>query len=372
MMDQATTSTHFWPSTFAERGVAIPFTTPAVAMARARRDDRGRLELTIAGLTGSRGVYVIPWTGVPETFKLTVHDRVLHGILADAPELTPETVRQAALRSARSGLAGEETASVAGRAALRSTEQRVRISIQLTRHVLKTVADIDLEIDLKEMMTREGQWRVQTLLGRLARAQNIPAETLGNVMARWGDLIEPFGVKGMAPAGRYRRLIEGLTEFRSGFADWLKGSAGTEESPLALVLDIAGETGARLADHLSIVDEFAVDARGTLHSWRAAEGKIVAATDAIGWLADGWDQIVALWDHAVREDQATRERTAQQILQCLPLLPKEAVAAADRPRWMDYAKRANRAAGGNDERHAGDIDLESMLRQEKVLARTIG
>src|SRR3546814_13361123 len=68
-------STRYWPATFEERGVVVPFTTPTLAFARVRADRNAGLEILIPGLSGSAGVYVIAWPSVSETFRMAVHDQ---------------------------------------------------------------------------------------------------------------------------------------------------------------------------------------------------------------------------------------------------------------------------------------------------------
>ena len=111
-------------------------------MARVRNDERGRLELVISGLSGGRGVYVIGWSAVPETFKLTVYDRVLHEHINYIETVSPEEVRQAALRAAATGLAGDDAAEAAFKSSTRVTEDQIRISLALTQHLVKTILDV--------------------------------------------------------------------------------------------------------------------------------------------------------------------------------------------------------------------------------------
>ncbi len=71
-------NTKYWPSTFEERGVVVPFTTPMLAYARARSDGKDGLEIIVPGLSGSSGVYIIGWASVRDVFRMTVHDRAFH------------------------------------------------------------------------------------------------------------------------------------------------------------------------------------------------------------------------------------------------------------------------------------------------------
>jgi len=99
--------------TFEERGVSVPFTTPALAGARVRRDLRHGLVLLVPNPSGARGMYVAPWSGVRDMCNPTLHDGLLHdGLLHDAiaaakaEPISPSMVRAAARRIAAEGAAG--------------------------------------------------------------------------------------------------------------------------------------------------------------------------------------------------------------------------------------------------------------------------
>ena len=55
------TSDAYLPATFEERGVAVSFTTPALAYARIRKDYRDRLEVVLPNIGDAKGTFVIPW-----------------------------------------------------------------------------------------------------------------------------------------------------------------------------------------------------------------------------------------------------------------------------------------------------------------------
>src|ERR1700712_5461419 len=72
----------YHPTTFLERGVAVPFTTPMLAGTRARPAEKQGLELVIPNPSGGRGVYIMAW------------DRHIVTVL-------PDRARQAAQRADR-------------------------------------------------------------------------------------------------------------------------------------------------------------------------------------------------------------------------------------------------------------------------------
>src|SRR5207253_8622990 len=87
-------------------GVAVPFTTPLLTGARARPAQRGRAELIVPNPSGGRGVYVLPWSGVRELCRPTVHDTRLNEMVAALPSVTPSAIRAAARQIAAQGQIG--------------------------------------------------------------------------------------------------------------------------------------------------------------------------------------------------------------------------------------------------------------------------
>src|SRR3954447_13592861 len=84
----------YQPVTFLDRGVALPFTTPALLGARIRPGARGAPELVLANPAGVEGVCILPWAALPDVCTPTLHDRALWGRMAQLPILTPRTIRQ--------------------------------------------------------------------------------------------------------------------------------------------------------------------------------------------------------------------------------------------------------------------------------------
>ncbi|WP_420405365.1 hypothetical protein [Nisaea sp.] len=372
MANQSTTATHFWPSSFAERGVAVPFTTPSVATARVRNGERGRLELVISGLSGGRGVYVIAWNGVPETFKLTVYDRVLHENISVIETVTPDAVREAVISASITGLAGEDAAVSASEASGRSTEDQLRISLALTSHVVKAVLDTDLDLSLAALSLPSGQEKVQSMLGRISRMLNIAPEPLSQAMTEWSDILELLGIPRQQPAGRLRKIFSDADHFRSSFRDWMRTSELDEDHPAGLVLEVLEETHTNWQTAFDEIDGFTNNPAETLKNWTRCRTNLERLSARVPWLEDGWPMIFAIWENALRADREQQLAAVSTILSGLPLLPRDEVNVNSHARWLEFAKRLGLAASRNEVRGQSNIDLQSMLRQENVLARSFG
>src|SRR5579863_9657509 len=106
----------FHPTTFLERGVAIPFTTPQLNGARARPGERKSLELIIPNPSGGRGVYIVSMNHIVEYCRLTLNDRRLADAVTKLRGVTPEAIRHLARDVAGEGLAGRGAAMAAEQA----------------------------------------------------------------------------------------------------------------------------------------------------------------------------------------------------------------------------------------------------------------
>src|SRR5690348_17776725 len=111
--------TPYHPTTFLERGVVVPFTTPALGGARARVSERSGLELIVANPAGGRGFYVMPWIAVQDFCRPTLHDRQIQERASALTCVTPRGIRQICRDVAGKGYAGREART----AAVQSQEQ---------------------------------------------------------------------------------------------------------------------------------------------------------------------------------------------------------------------------------------------------------
>ncbi|MEP6147697.1 MAG: hypothetical protein ABJ201_09790, partial [Nisaea sp.] len=136
--------------------------------------------------------------------------------------------------------------------------------------------------------------------------------------------------------------------------------------------DILTETLLSWEKAFKEADVYAHDPGSTLKNWDKAKSVLEALSGRIPWLEDGWAVIFAMWENALHEDHDNRLQTVSTILSGLPLMPRDEVASDRRPHWMEFAKRLSLLAARNEQRSQNDIGIENMLRQEQVLARSLG
>jgi hypothetical protein len=221
------------PRSFAERGVAVPFTTPLLWQARLRADRAGHLEVLLPNPAGMRGMYVVAWQGLRGLARLTVHDmRLLELLGAMAPASpghtanytpSPGRVRQAARTVAGEGLAGRAArhAALAARETDRRRNAAAAFALLVRAHRMTTGETIT-----PEDAVREGQGfmaRARAAIATLAQRTGVTleqwlhmTETLAPLAASIG-LVEAGPAKAPGLAPQVALLAEAL---RRGPDEW--------------------------------------------------------------------------------------------------------------------------------------------------------
>ncbi len=129
----------YHPTTFQERGVALPFTTPSLGGARARLSHNRGIELIVRNLAGGRGVYVMPLNAVTALCRSTLHDKVVGNRIAFLETVTPATVRAIGRSTAGEGLAGEGAMQAARKAAQTDAADRQVVVDHLLSSLIRQV-----------------------------------------------------------------------------------------------------------------------------------------------------------------------------------------------------------------------------------------
>lgn len=332
-MDLPTPIPSHQSATFGERGVSVPFTTPALAGARVRRDARHGLALLVPNPSGGRGIYVLPWSGVRDMCHPTLHDGMLHDAIAASRD---EAVSPAVVRAAARRVAGEGAAGRAAHAAAAKAVQMENASRQATnRYLLYTLA---------------AQTTVQ--------ASSAEVAALASVVDEVG--IGPHA----AQAGIPVRLAQ-LKSLREQLAAWANtGADATGYGPMACGM---ADLAIRCAEHvLAAARDRVADAEGLLAEWRTQPGEVTALFSRAAWVLDGWNLPCLLWGAA--SGVVAGRAALIEIGQMLAVLPKEA------GHWIGASidAEANQAlrpmVGLSQDWRAGLSALDLVARNEQFRA----
>lgn len=286
-MDKHSSASHPQPATFAERGVAVPFTSPALAGTRVRSGGSG-LELMFANPSGARGIYVVPWAAAPDMCQPTLHDLRLLATLGtqfgEREVIAPARVQAAARRVALEGTAGRK-AQAAVEAAVAADRARVAATAQYLVSALAFVG---------------------------AGCPDAPeAEALARVVAELG--IGPGAKDAPVPSA-----IAALGRLQDGLLSWA-GNHPEDAAPARLVAALAANAAACAGVALAAARHSSPAA--LMLAWRTGPGRVAALATRPVWILDGWQLPILLW--AAAPDSSTALTEAAQVA---PLLPQEAEA----------------------------------------------
>ena len=332
-MDLPTPIPSHQSATFGERGVSVPFTTPALAGARVRRDARHGLALLVPNPSGGRGIYVLPWSGVRDMCHPTLHDGMLHDVIAASKDdpVSPAMVRMAARRVAGDGAAGRAAHAAAAKAIQTENESRQATN----RYLLYALA-------------------AQTTM----QASSVEVAALASVVDEIG--IGPHA----AQAGIPVRLVQ-LKSLREELAAW--ADTGADESGYGPMACGMANLTIRCADQVvAAARDRAADAAGLLADWRTGPGDVTALFSRPAWVLDGWSLPCLLWGAAY--GIVARRAALIEIGQMLAVLPKEA------GHWIGASidAEANQAirpmVGLSQDWRAGLSALDLVARNEQFRA----
>ena len=366
------------PTTFRSRGVAAPFTTPRLAGARIRKAQQGGVELVVPSPSGSRGSYVIPWSGISALCHPTVHDTMLYRGIGRLPAVDPVRVRDVALEVAASGFAGR--AAMAAAAAVREQDRAAR---QLT-HVL-LVAELLEQAEpggaqLAEAAERTAAFdqRAGEVLARIAPSLGCPPAHLAISLAALGKAFAPVGIAPVGIAGddramrmkkripgRIPGLIDRLDDCYVDLMRWLTQPAQHDVvdlgQSLAAAMKMAADDGrallaatrAALANPMGLLKRFLADADATLG--------LALRCD---WLLDGWERVCLLWQTAATP--VARRTVLLEVAQLLPMLPDEAADWLDRPVQPEPGRPAFRVISHDETWRSGGAACVLIQRNEQL------
>lgn len=309
------------PVTFGERGVSVPFTTPALLGARLRAGARGGLELVMPHVAGHGSVGILAWDRVGAQCSPTVFDRRLAARLAALPELTPAAVRAAACDEAAAGYAGPEAQEAAQAAQQADDAERARAAAALAP--------------------------------RLGDAGAVPAELAA--------LLGPVGIDAAADTARLPHRLSLLVAL--GEQGVLRQQTGADAAAAEAVAVAARRAAPAALAALLAARDLARDAPALLRRWHTGRTAVAAALARADWLLDGWPLLCQVW--AASERDATGRWT--ELATLLPVLPREAGGIA-RPMPLPDPPATDRALRPAADWRSGVTIPDLVARNERLLA----
>lgn len=358
--------TNFAPSTFEERGAAVAFTTPVLAQTRVRKDGRDQLEVMVPNLSEGRGVYVVPWKSLPLAFPMTVHDRMLHDLIAKADGCSPDDIRKAVLEAARCGLAGGGAVAAAEAALSDDEDQRLLINYQLIVEALKAVGLESTEILRVGLTSAEGQKLTRDLMMKAAQRLALePTELYGRI-AELAVLMESIGLATSPKPARLRRLMRDLQGFRDSMTDWATDNV-SEAAPIGgFCAEVAEHTVNHARNVIGQLDQAMASFETLLRQWETKRPQIRKASSRLSWLLDGWEYLILLWSDALTQDRYSQDMAVHDIFRVIPLLPRDE-GRIDQSLMADkLINSQKRSVRAYVDWRSGQLDVDLVMRIETL------
>jgi hypothetical protein len=290
---------------------------------RLRLAERAGMELVIANPGGGRGVYVMPWSALPDICVPTLHDRRLWSLLTAERVASPGSVRRAGRQVVQEGLAGRAAAAAATAAENDRAGDRVRANFLLLMRIIRqnesaAEAEVPPERDTPEnleMRAKRALWRTAPLLG-------LDAEDVAGCLEEVAALVQDIGVPGDARPARIRRQMAELGTLAREVAEWSAETPATKDSPVAeIIIEAAKLTLTCCTAILKEMEGVIADPMALLRAWRREPAALRQSTARPDWLLDGWALLCAMWRDAAEPD---RLPVSREIALLAPVLPREA------------------------------------------------
>ncbi len=369
-MGSLRTPEQFLPSTFEERGTAVPFTTPMYAFARVRKDYRDRLELLVTRFSDGAGVYVVPWTAVPELAQLTTHDAVLHEEVLQKRVLNPFDMRLASLVVAATGLAGPVAAETATKRIAEDEESKALNQVILILKVIELAQRAAAPALLREILTPAGQTRIRETLFEIADKLDLAPELLDRRLSELGLCTYPVGVAWSPMEGRLRGIMKRTEEMRAALLAWAEDQLGEVSEQARFCAQVADHTLRICKQVLIDFDAEVADPAAIVAVWDEKRPVIENLSGRLAWLLDGWQPIADMWLDSAAADVGARAATLLEILSMLPLLPRKETEGPDHGRVAEaMASRRRTWVRAAEDWRTGEVDSDLVQRLEGLKAK---
>lgn len=354
------------PSTFAERGVTVPFTTPAVAMARLRPMATGAAELIVANPSGADGSYVFPLRALGDFTTLSMHDRLLLDLLLELPAIVPSEIRKAARTAASTGAAGRAVARSAEQAAVRETQEQLLTNLLLITILLRQAGFATVDWRRLDLGDRETRATTRHYLARYEDRLGLKPDAMLALVEELCPLIAPIGVAGGAFKAAHDVIVERLGHLASSLRDWARGEAKDQASGVELIACCAEFTAAKATAGLGRARARTDDMVALLRAWQGRDKGLLGELARPDWLLDGWGEIAALWEAVAKDDREVQRAVLARIETLVPVLPKEALDDAANEVVPQRQLSQRRWVRLNEDWRSGAVQLDDGARVEKA------
>ncbi|MDW8444704.1 MAG: hypothetical protein RML45_10735 [Acetobacteraceae bacterium] len=325
------------PETWAERGVVLPLTTPALAFARLRRHGTDPAELVLRGPDGTRGWYAIPLGSVHDYASPSLFDRAVLAGVAAAGTPTPQAVAEARRAAVLKGLAGREAAAA-------EADRERRDQAEIAAALAALVASL---VERKEEVVERRPVAADSLVAFVQENRALLDSVARSAALATASFVS--ALHALAVAVAFARRLEGVIARLRGFAADLSAVAPVSEAEEAALRFVSSAVSATVEAAQQPLGLFSDASLAPMRTIRAAAASDLAwrrPLDLAARILDGWSLLVSVWE-AAGGGASDRLLALWLIGRSLPPLPRELDAALARPvasatvrdRWPDTPAR---------------------------------
>jgi hypothetical protein len=314
--------TEFAPSTFAQRGVAVDFTTPLLVQARIRQSGGNAVELVLPNFGGGRGSYILAWRSLVQFAAITLHDHALYDAVLSVERIDPATVRTATLKVAVEGLAGRDAMRQALTLLSQEKEEALLTNFLLVVELLKLAG-----ISVQELMTaRAGEGseaRMKRAILQISGALKISPEVLYHRIESLTQSIFSVGLPWAPTPGRLRRLLSDLDTFKETVTLWQQRDVTEAAEVGRFAAQVALHTIMMASAALVETDAMLRNVLSIMRNWDRDAQIISDQMARLAWLLDGWSYILSLWESVEVEPHERQRDTLLELTRHIPVMPRE-------------------------------------------------
>lgn len=356
------------PSTFLERGVAVPFTTPLLSSARVRLGHRLRLEFLISNPAGGAGYYVLHWDGILGLARITVHDRLLYDHVARIEFVTPTTIRETARTVAETGSAGRPAAAAARATRQKEYDDRLIANYLLTMRLMQQAGLKDVDWRSLDPADRNVRTRMRTLVERLEPLTGAKADTIFAWVEELSAIVAPLGFGGTEYVSRLGGTLSAVKHLHASLLQFA-GSDVTEAAAAAQFIAEVAQVTIEIAESIFAAchAELRDLARLLLH-WSAQRDRLLELFARPDWLLDGWHAIATLWDSASAGGRDQQRAVIPELQRMVPVMPREASDWVGDTLLVERANRQRRWVKANIDWRTGVHVVDRTARNEMLRA----
>jgi len=355
------------PTTFVERGVAVPFTTPILVAARVRPSERGGPELIVPNPSGGRGVYIMAWSNVDQLCRPTVHDTRLYQAVSRQRAVTPASIRAAARRVASEGLAGRAAATAAAAAIEADSQARMVANFLLLLEFVRQAEPPGTNpVPPEQEHPKQLEIRAKRALSQVAPRLGQTAEALARSLEELADHYATIGVGSQSASSRAGMLTGNLRLLETDMARWAAGHDDDTGTAASMIGEIARLSLKCTEATLTEARLLLRDMKALLLRWQNAHAPVVQLVARPEWLLDGWEPICLIWRAATTTRE--RRRALEDMAPMVPYVPNEAGDWVGCTIDVDQTRRLRRTVQNREDWRTGAMFVDAIARHEQLRA----